>query len=365
VYTAPTAIATAQQVTVTATSQADATKSASATVALSAVGITVSPLAATLSPGQSQQFTANVTGAANTAVTWSIAPNVGGISPAGVYTAPTAIATAQQVTVTATSQADATKSASATVALTESVTAAPSITITISGQPRSITDQPALTLKLSEPLPFLADAQVSIIAFEPNASALPVSYFPSGTATGAALQFATGGTTATVVIPANSTSCPLPSVQVGDVAGTITVALASLRVSGGGPALKLPETSPSTTITVPRLAPIIAPGSLQVSNTSASGFSVHLVASSTPRDLSGATVTFTPASGAQWNGASFSVPLAGSADAWFSSALGQAAGGAFDLEIPFTFSGDMKAIASVAVTLTNSTGVSQTASVNN
>jgi hypothetical protein len=67
-------------------------------------------------PSQTQQFTANVTGTTNTAVTWTISS--GGttdtISSTGMYTAPTAVPPGA-VTVKATSQADATKSGSATV----------------------------------------------------------------------------------------------------------------------------------------------------------------------------------------------------------------------------------------------------------
>jgi hypothetical protein len=82
------------------------------------------------------------------------------------------------------------------------------------------------------------------------------------------------------------------------------------------------------------------------------------VASSTPRDLTSATVNFTAASGATLTGTTFTVQLSDTATAWFESPAGQAAGGAFDLTIPFPFSGDPKAIGSVSVTLTNSKGMS-------
>src|SRR6202035_4827466 len=60
-YTAPATIAAAPTITVTATSVADATKSASAIVSLMPpVTVTVSPQSATLSAGQNQQFAAGV-----------------------------------------------------------------------------------------------------------------------------------------------------------------------------------------------------------------------------------------------------------------------------------------------------------------
>ena len=51
--------------------------------------VSVSPTTTGLTASQSQQFTATVTGNANTPVVWSISPaNVGSISGSGLYTAP-------------------------------------------------------------------------------------------------------------------------------------------------------------------------------------------------------------------------------------------------------------------------------------
>ncbi|MBZ5607240.1 MAG: DUF2341 domain-containing protein [Acidobacteriia bacterium] len=81
------------------------------------VTVSVTPSAATLYGGQTQQFTATVSNTSNTAVTWTLSPNPGTISAAGLYTAPATISTQQTVTVTATSVADTTKSATATITL--------------------------------------------------------------------------------------------------------------------------------------------------------------------------------------------------------------------------------------------------------
>jgi len=117
-YTAPASIAAQQTVTVTATSQADTTKLASATITLMPpIAVTVGPASASLYASQTQQFTATVVNATNTAVTWSISPAVGTVSATGLYTAPSAIAAQQTVTVTATSQADNTTAASAAITL--------------------------------------------------------------------------------------------------------------------------------------------------------------------------------------------------------------------------------------------------------
>ncbi len=81
------------------------------------VSVAVSPKTVSLGPSQTQQFTASVTGATNTAVTWSLSPAVGTISGSGLYTAPSTISSTQSVTVTATSAADTTKSDTATITL--------------------------------------------------------------------------------------------------------------------------------------------------------------------------------------------------------------------------------------------------------
>jgi len=98
---------------VTATSSADATKKASATVTVQATSVLVSPKSVTLDQGATQVFTSLVTNASNTTVTWSVSPAGGGsVAADGTFTAGT---TAGTVIVTATSNADATRSDSAVV----------------------------------------------------------------------------------------------------------------------------------------------------------------------------------------------------------------------------------------------------------
>src|SRR5713226_3719517 len=84
------------------------------------VTISVAPTAVSVAVGNTQQFTATVTGTSNTAVAWSVAGGAsnGTISNTGLYTAPATPPNPPQVTVTATSQADSTKSASAIVTVT-------------------------------------------------------------------------------------------------------------------------------------------------------------------------------------------------------------------------------------------------------
>ncbi|HQR31679.1 MAG TPA: DUF1800 family protein [Blastocatellia bacterium] len=122
-YTAPATIP-ASAVVVKAVSQANTTKSASATVTVTApvnpITVSISPLSASLAVGATQQFTATVGGTANTAVTWQVNNTIGGdaangtISATGLYTAPQTLPVSS-ITVTAVSQADATKKASASI----------------------------------------------------------------------------------------------------------------------------------------------------------------------------------------------------------------------------------------------------------
>jgi hypothetical protein len=85
------------------------------------VSVSISPTSARVALGTAQQFKANVVGTTNSAVTWQVNGVVGGngtvgtVSSAGLYTAPSAIPSPANVTVTAVSQAASTKSGSATV----------------------------------------------------------------------------------------------------------------------------------------------------------------------------------------------------------------------------------------------------------
>ena len=104
----------------TATSAADSTKTATATITLNPPTVTVSVAPASVSLtslASSQQFSATVAGSSNTAVTWSVSPQVGSISAAGVYTLPATVTTQQTVTIAATSAADSTTQAAAAVTL--------------------------------------------------------------------------------------------------------------------------------------------------------------------------------------------------------------------------------------------------------
>ncbi|MGB9072175.1 MAG: hypothetical protein WCC22_05850 [Terriglobales bacterium] len=115
-YSAPAVNPNQTTATVIATSVADPSKSASATVTLLPLFISISPTTATLGGGQTQQFTATITHHANKTVTWSLS-GLGSLSNTGLYTAPAVVTDQTTATVTATSVVDPARSASATVTL--------------------------------------------------------------------------------------------------------------------------------------------------------------------------------------------------------------------------------------------------------
>jgi len=132
-YTAPNPIAASASIKVTATLNSDNSISGTATITLTTVTVTISPTSASLTSGQTQQFTANVPNSQN-GVTWSLSPVIGSIDQTGLYTAPFNITTSQKVSVIATSVDDPTKSATATVTLsvtTVAITISPA-TVTLS-----------------------------------------------------------------------------------------------------------------------------------------------------------------------------------------------------------------------------------------
>ncbi len=162
IYTPPAALPTSAPLVVTLTATTVAlpafTFSSLITVTPLPVGVSISPASpppviVTLPPVQQIPFTATVTGPSNLAVTWSISGGGCGGNPCGTVNATTGVYTAPSVkmpnatatdTVTATSQADATKFASvqvnlynpATVTLTPGTTSvqASSAAFTVSAQ---------------------------------------------------------------------------------------------------------------------------------------------------------------------------------------------------------------------------------------
>jgi Fe-S cluster assembly iron-binding protein IscA len=147
-YTAPSTVPNPAQVSITATSVADTTKSSTATVTIiPPVSVSISPTSAKVLTGASQQFSATVSNTSNTAVTWSVGgagcsgSSCGVISSSGFYTAPSSVPSPAQVSVTVTSVADPTKSGTATVTIIPpvSVSISPTTAQVLTGQHEQFT----------------------------------------------------------------------------------------------------------------------------------------------------------------------------------------------------------------------------------
>jgi hypothetical protein len=124
-YIAPAGLPTPNPAILTATSQADGTASASASITILAhIGVSVQPASATIALTGKLQFAASVTGTENSQVTWSItgagcgqAGVCGSIDSTGLYTAPAVAPSPALLDVVATSSADESQSGTATVTI--------------------------------------------------------------------------------------------------------------------------------------------------------------------------------------------------------------------------------------------------------
>ncbi len=143
-YTTPATVTSDSglQLTVLVSNSAGNVTSNAATLTVNAtpVAITVNPSGATVAAGSTQQFAGNVTGTANTGMTWSVSgagcngAACGTISTNGLYVPPTNVPTPATVTVKATSTADPTKSASASL----TIVAAAAVLLSISPTSASV-----------------------------------------------------------------------------------------------------------------------------------------------------------------------------------------------------------------------------------
>src|SRR5579885_941163 len=236
-----------------------------------------------------------------------------------------------------------TDNATNTASQTFHVIIAPQPDLSLTGlDPTPVPTTPtSVGVKLGAPVsqPISGTLQAS---FQANAAGLPDGYRDP------ALQFAAGGTSLPFRIAAGASTADLAqggALQQGTVAGDITVTMS-------------PPLAPPKVVTIPRLAPVITSGSVRITGVTAGGFNVELSAYSTPRDLASATFTFNAAPGSEINGASITMDLHDVMAQWFASPAGRDNGSLFHLAVPFTLQGDIQAIQSVAVTLTNSVGTS-------
>ncbi len=185
---------------------------------------------------------------------------------------------------------------------------------------------------------------------------LTLVFTPTSGADDPAVQFATGGRTAQLTVPAGATlSSAKLGVQSGTVAGTITITAQLL--AGAEDVTPLP--APKQTITIPAGAPVITSVTATRNST---GFTVTVVGYATTRSVTQATFQFTAASGSSLQTTSATIPSDSLFTAWFGSAAAGPFGGQFTLTQPFTVSGSPQTVASVSVTLANAISASSAVS---
>jgi len=164
----------------------------------------VAPSSVTLTPGQTQQFSAGTIGMNNVSITWTTTGlSAGTLTPAGLYTAPSTVSSPQTVMITATSVADPTKSNSAIITVIPLVPGVVPVSITLS--PMSATLQANQTQQFT---PFVTGTANQAVQW----SLSP----PAGTISSSGLYTAPANVTATpsVTITATSVSDPTESVSV-------------------------------------------------------------------------------------------------------------------------------------------------------
>ena len=160
----------------------------------SGVTVSVSPGSADVRAGATQSFSATVTGASNTAVTWEVNGVAGGasatgtINSSGMYTAPLAVPASNSVTVTAVSDASSSASGSGAVTLWNPAPALASI---------SPTSVPAGSFTITvNGSGFVSGAEVLF-----SGSALPTTYVSSTQLRAAATESAAGTFSVAVMNP--------------------------------------------------------------------------------------------------------------------------------------------------------------------
>ena len=185
------------------------------------------------------------------------------------------------------------------------------------------------------------------------------------------ILFATGGRSVTFVVPANATravfglNSATVGLQTGTVAGTITLT-ALFATDPGGINLTV-NTAPATNIAVRPSAPRIR--SVQISARTATGFTVLITGYAPTRSVNQMAFQFRPFvdpnnADLKLDTTSLNLSVDGPFSAWYQSTASQAFGSLFTATVTFTVRGDIDAIQSLAVTLSNALGASNSVSAN-
>ena len=236
--------------------------------------------------------------------------------------------------------------ANGTVNVTVGLPGAPKVTLTGLPASNAPATQPAVQVTLGSAYPAAVTATLTL------------TFAPASGVDDPSVQFASGGRTAQVTVPAGTTvGLSTVGLQTGTVAGTITI---TAQLSSGTQNVT-PTPAPSVSIQVNATVPVIT--SITATRNS-TGFTVVLVGYSSSRDLATAAYQFTGAAGSNLLNTQASTAVGTLFTQWYGSAAAAPYGSQFTLTQPFTVTGSPASVLSVTVTLTNSVGTSQAVSAN-
>ena len=235
------------------------------------VSIAVLPSSSSLALGTSQQFSANVSGTSNTAVTWKASG--GNISSGGMYTAPMS---AGSFVVTATSMADTSKSASAAVAVTATV----AVTISPGSASLSTGGSQQFTAAVS-------GSSNTAVTWSATAGAISANgLYTAPSAVGTYTVTATSAADATKSASANVTVSAAPVVAV-----TISPVSASMLSSGTQQFTATVTGSSNTAVNWSATAGTISTGGMYTAPAAAGSYTVKATSAADATKSASATVT--------------------------------------------------------------------------
>jgi hypothetical protein len=323
--------------TVTDASGATASKAYSITVAPAPLAVTTSSLT-NATAGASYTLTLAASGGVGP-YTWTASglPSPLTISSAGVITGTPSAPGSSSVTVTVKDSTGV--SVSQTFTLTTVLPVTPTVTVTGLPATAAPATQSTVTVGLGTTYPV------------PVTVNLVLTFAADSGPDDPTVQFATGARTASLTIPAGSTSASTGvGVQTGTVAGTATITVQLLA----GTQNITPSPAPTRTVRINPVPPVVSSVTATASGT---GFTVTVVGYATSRSMTQAVFTFTPAAGVNLQTTSVTVPVSTLFAAWYASTAATPFGGQFTFTQPFTLSSAAQ-ISSVTVTMVNGDGSS-------
>jgi predicted outer membrane repeat protein len=254
----------------------------------------------------------------------------------------TTLPAGSQVLTTSFTPTDAVDYTTASAQVTLQVNYPPAdISVSVPSTPAS-GQQPGITIVLNSPYPSDLNGALAL-TFAPQAA---------NGVDDPAVQFATGGRSASFTVTAGSTTIPTVALQTGTVAGTITVTLA---LTTAGVDVTPPGVSPIMLVIAPA-APVVS--SVKFANNSTGLITVAINGFSNTRDMTQATFVFTGSDAQSLGSAQVQIPVTSLFSPWYSSSTSDQYGSEFTYTQNFQLSKPDANITGVSVTLANSIGTS-------